>query len=112
MYLHESEVRSLVLCLHERFPGGHLVFDAFSRLTASRIQAHPSMQKTGASVHWGIDDDKEIETWAEGIRLVEEWFFSQSPDIAHLGWFYRVVFRMTSGISAAQKAHRLLYYTL
>ncbi len=112
MYLHESEVRNLILCLHERFPGCHLVFDAFSTLTARRIQAHPSIQKTGASVHWGIDNAKEIETWAQGIQLQEEWFFSQSPDIAHLSWFYRLMFRLASGIPAAQKAQRLLYYTL
>lgn len=49
---------------------------------------------------------------AKGIRLKEEWFFSQSPDIPKLGWFYRFMFRLTSGIPAAQKAQRLLYYTL
>ncbi len=112
MYLHDSEVQSLIDCLHERFPGCHLVFDAFSKLTASRIQAHPSIQMTGATVHWGIDDPREIETWAQGIRLQEEWFFSQSADIPNMGWFYRIVFRLTSGIQAVQKAQRLLYYVL
>ncbi len=112
MYLRESDVRALILCLHERFPGCHLTFDAFSKLTADRIQAHPSIQKTGATVHWGIDDPREIETWAQGIRLKEEWFFSQSPDIAKLSLFYRLMFRLTSGIPVAQKAQRLLYYTL
>ncbi len=112
MYLHESEVRELIVCLHERFPGCHLAFDAFSKLTASRIQAHPSIQTTGAAVHWGIDDPHEIETWAQGIWLEQEWFFSQSADIPKLGRFYRVMFRLTGGIPAAQKAQRLLYYTL
>ena len=76
--------------LHEKFPGCHLVFDAFSRLTADRIKAHPSLQKTGASVYWGIDDPHEIERWGQGIHLKEEWFFSQSPDLDRLGWFYRL----------------------
>ncbi len=112
MYLHESEVRALICCLRERFPGCHLACDAFSKLTADRIQAHPSIQKTGASIHWGIDDARQIETWAEGIHLKEEWYFSQSSDIARLSWFCRLMFRLTSGIPAAQKAQRLLYYTL
>jgi O-methyltransferase involved in polyketide biosynthesis len=112
MYLHESDVQALVRCLHTRFPGSHLVFDAFSLMTTRRIQKHPSLQKTGASIHWGIDDPCEIETWAEGIRLKEEWFFSQSPDIPRLSWFYRLMFRLTSKIAAAQKAQRLLYYIL
>ena len=112
MYLHESSVRDLILCLHQKFPGSSLVFDAFSKLTAERIKAHPSLQKTGASVHWGIDDPHEIEQWEEGIRLREEWFFSQSPDLDRLGWFYRWMFRLASSIQAAQRAQRLLYYTL
>ncbi|MGE5224366.1 MAG: class I SAM-dependent methyltransferase, partial [Omnitrophica WOR_2 bacterium] len=116
MYLPESEVRGLVLCLHQKFPGCSLVFDAFSKLTASRVQAHPSLQKTRATVQWGIDDPHEIESWAAGeqpgIRWKEEWFFSQSPDIEKLGWFYRFMFRLTGSIKAAQQAHRLLYYVL
>ena len=116
MYLHESDVRALILCLHQKFPGCRLVFDAFSKLTADRIKAHPSLQKTGASVHWGIDDPHEIERWAEGeepgIRLKEEWFFNQSPDLDRLGWFYRWMFRLAGFIPAARRAHRLLYYML
>ena len=116
MYLHESEVKALVLCLHRKYPGCSLVFDAFSKMTADRIRAHPSLQKTGASVHWGIDDPHEIENWAEGdrrgIHLKEEWFFSQSPDLDRLGWFYRWMFHLTGSILAIQRAQRLLYYTL
>jgi len=112
MYLHESEVRALLLCLRQSFPGCHIVFDAFSRLTASRVQSHPSLQKTGAAINWGIDDPHEIEGWADGICLKQEWFFSQSPDIARLDWFYRLMFRLTASISAAQRAQRLLYFTL
>jgi O-methyltransferase involved in polyketide biosynthesis len=112
MYLRDSQVRELLLSLHERFPGSSLAFDAFSKLTVDRIKAHPSLQKTGATIHWGIDDPREIEGWAQGIHLVEEWFFSQSPDIPRLSWYYRLMFGLTASIRAAQRAHRLLYYTL
>ena len=112
MYLHESDVRALILSLHDRFPGCELVFDAFSKYTVDRIKAHPSIQKTGATVRWGIDDPHEMEGWAEGIRLKEEWFFGQSPDIERLGWFYRMMFRLTSTIQAVRRAQRLLYFTL
>lgn len=112
MYLHESQVRSLIVHLHHRFPGCELVFDAFSQLTAERVQAHPSLHHTGATVHWGIDNPHTIEQWAEGIHLREEWFFSRSPEIAKLGWFYRWMFRLTGPIMAVQRAQRLLYYTL
>jgi O-methyltransferase involved in polyketide biosynthesis len=116
MYLREDEVRDLILCLHQRFPGCHLVFDAFSNMTVQRVGAHPSLKKTGATVQWGIDDPQEIEGWVgdsdQGIRLREEWFFSQSPEIERLSGFYRFMFRLTAAFPAVQRAQRLLYYTL
>lgn len=112
MYLHESDVKALVLRLQQKFPDCDLVFDAFSKMTVDRIQAHPSLQKTGATIHWGIDDPHQIEQWAPGIQFREEWFFSREPDIDKLTWFYRFMFRLTSSIEVANRAHRLLYYVL
>jgi O-methyltransferase involved in polyketide biosynthesis len=116
MYLQEAEVRDLILCLHSNFPGCHLVFDAFSKMTAVRVGSHPSLQKTGATVQWGIDDPHEIESWAESsdhsIHLKEEWFFSKSPEIRQLNGFYRFMFRLTAAFPSVQRAQRLLYYIL
>jgi O-methyltransferase involved in polyketide biosynthesis len=108
----ESDVKALVLALRQKFPSCEFVFDAFSKLTADRVKAHPSLQKTGAAIHWGIDDPHEIEQWAPGIHLKEEWFFSQEPDIDRLSWLYRSMLRISGSIKAANRAHRLLYYAL
>ena len=112
MYLAPEDVRALVIRLHDQFPGARLAFDAFSQMTADRVGAHPSLNKTGAAVRWGIDDPHDIEGWASGIRLREEWFFSQSADISHLGGFYRFMFALTAHIAVAQKAHRILDFDL
>ena len=112
MYLEEQQVRELVLRLRDAFPGCRLVCDAFSTMTAKRATGHPSLKRTGASIGWGIDDPHDMETWAESIRLIEEWFFTQSPDIAHLDAGYRFIYRLVSHIQTVQRAHRLLYYAL
>ena len=112
MYLKEAEVKALVLKLKEAFPGCDLVLDAYSVLTANRAKNHPSLKKTGAVIHWGIDDPTEVEHWAEGIRLKEEWYFSQAEDIEKLGSGFRVAFKITGLFPAANKAHRILYYNL
>jgi O-methyltransferase involved in polyketide biosynthesis len=112
MYLKEEEVKTLILKLKEVFPGCELAFDAYSVLTASRVKAHPSLKKTGAVIHWGIDDPKAIEKWADGIRLKEEWYFAQSDDINELGSVYRLLFKIAGLFAAANKAHRILYYRL
>ena len=112
MYLTEEEARSLILKLKEKFPGSEFVFDAYSTLTARSVKGHPSLRKTGAVIHWGIDDAKAIEKWGDGIRLKEEWYFTQSEAIETLAFGYRLIFKLSGLFLAARKAHRILYYTL
>jgi O-methyltransferase involved in polyketide biosynthesis len=112
MYLTEDEVKALILKLKEAFPRCELVFDAYSVFTAKHARSHPSIKKTGASIQWGLDDATSIEQWAEGIRLKEEWYFTQAESINTLGFGYRLLFMIASLFTAAQKAHRILYYSL
>jgi O-methyltransferase involved in polyketide biosynthesis len=112
MYLKEEEVKLLIIRLKESFPGCGLVFDAYSVLTAKQVKKHPSVKRTGAVVQWGIDDPKDIEKWAKGINLKEEWYFTQSEDIAKLGLGYRLLFGIAGLFSAANRAHRVLCYKL
>jgi UDP-N-acetylmuramyl tripeptide synthase len=69
------------------------------------------LKETGAVIHWGIDDPKAIEQWADGIRLKEEWFFTQSEIVDKLGG-YRVSFKIAGLFAVANRAHRILYYSL
>ena len=112
MYLTEEEVRSLILKLKESYPGCEFVFDAYSTLAARSVKGHPSIKRTGAVIHWGIDDPQAIEKWGDGIRLREEWYFTQSEAIETLAFGYRLMFRLSGLFLAARKAHRILYYTL
>ncbi len=108
MYLHDAEVRQLFEALQVRFPGSEICFDAFSRLTARSINRHPSIKKTGAHIHWGIDDPSEIEGWGSGMKVLDEWAFTDSEDIASLSLGYRMMFRASALSSAARKAQRIL----
>jgi O-methyltransferase involved in polyketide biosynthesis len=110
MYLHEAEVRALLQALRARFAAGELAFDAFSAATLQRIRRHPSLQQTGAQLHWGLDDPREVEGWLPGARLLEEWSFTQSPAIAKLAPGYRLAFRLAHRFPVARRAHRILRY--
>lgn len=112
MYLSGEEVRGLILELSRAFPGCHLVFDAFSRLTAKKVKDHPSIRTTGARVQWGIDDAHEIEYWGDSIRLKEERYFQRFSGMERLSPGYRVAFRLTGLVPAARRAHRILLYVL
>ncbi len=112
MYLGEEEVRRLLLQMRERFPGCRLIADVFSRQTARSATRHPSLRKTGASIGWGIDDPRELESWAPDIRLLEEWYFTQDLDLNRLSLGYRLAYKLAGAFSFVQRAHRIVYYQL
>jgi len=112
MYLQEDKVKTLIQALQARFGACQLAFDAYSQMTAKRAHNHPSLKKTGAVIQWGIDDAQEIEEWAAGIRLQEEWAFVQSEGIATLPLHHRLIFRLAGLFSVVRRAHRILYYTI
>jgi O-methyltransferase involved in polyketide biosynthesis len=112
MYLDEADVKRLLLRLREVFPGCQLIADVFSRMTARSAAKHPSLKQTGASIGWGIDDPHEVEGWAPGIRLLEEWYFTQDPDLNRLHPGYRLAYRLAGTFGTVRRAHRIVYYQL
>jgi len=112
MYLNETDVRELVLRLKEVFPGSQLTSDVFSRMTARAASRHPSLKRTGATIGFGIDDAREIEGWAPGIRLLEEWFFSQDPDLRKLSPGYRLAYKLAGASKTVRMAHQVVSYQL
>jgi O-methyltransferase involved in polyketide biosynthesis len=112
MYLHEQNIIELFQALEHRFTHIEIAFDAFSEFTVKNISKHPSIQKTGASIRWGIDNPMDIEKWDNDYTLMEEWYFTQSPLIDKFGLFYRLMFNLTSHIDVANKAQRILHFRL
>jgi O-methyltransferase involved in polyketide biosynthesis len=86
MHLKETQVKSLVLMLRDHFPGAELVFDTYSpiHVCVSNLQT----ARFGFRTHWGIWHGQELERWAEGIRLLDEWGFLDEPEprLAHIRW--------------------------
>ncbi|MBI9045850.1 MAG: class I SAM-dependent methyltransferase [Anaerolineaceae bacterium] len=111
MYLKEEEVKSLLKKLSEHFKQFNIIFDAFSELTARKVKDHPSIQQTGATIHWGIDDPWQMENWIEGLQFTDQWFFKDCIDIRKLSFTYRLIFKISGWFKIARNAHRVLYFT-
>lgn len=81
MFFDSEQVRRLVCTLRHRFPGAELVFDAFTPFMV-RINPwlHPLLRKINVTMHWGLKDNRELETWATGIQLLSEWFYFDQPE--------------------------------
>jgi O-methyltransferase involved in polyketide biosynthesis len=112
MYIDEPDVRRLVLGLRDLFPGCQLLADVFSKLTARSAANHPSLKSTGATLGWGIDDPEDLKTWSPGIQLIEEWYFSDDPDLVKLNAFYRFAYHLAGAFMLVKRAHRIVHYQL
>ena len=76
VYLEEADVKRLVQTLAERFPGAELVCDAYSPVV---VRFHPRPPAV-ALPRWGLKDDRDVEAWAPGIRLLSQWNYFDQPE--------------------------------
>ena len=90
MYFKEAQVKALVLRLRDCFPGAELVFDAFSPflVRANNLRLRLSRAKIGARYQWGLKRGQDLESWGDGICLLEAWFPFDRPEprLAHVQW--------------------------
>jgi len=80
MYLEEAHVKELVLTLRDRFPGAELVFDAYSPTHVRVHNLQTSTSKIHLRVHWGIWHGQKLESWGDGIHLLDEWGWLDPPE--------------------------------
>jgi O-methyltransferase involved in polyketide biosynthesis len=92
MYFEEAQVKSLVLMLRDHFPGAELVIDAFSPFLIRANNLRLSITKFGARYHWGIWRGQEIESWGDGIHLLDEWGYFDRPEprLDHIRWMQHI----------------------
>ncbi len=88
MFFDEAQVKELVLTLKDRFSGSELVFDAFSPFYIWGNNRRVARTKIGALAHWALKQGKELESWADGITLLSEWYpyLCREPRLAHIRW--------------------------
>jgi len=94
MYFEEAEAKELVLSLQEHFPGAELVFDAVSPYIVWTSNLRFARTKIGARYHFGLKHGKDLEKWADGVRLLDEWFLLDhfEPRLAKFQWMRRFPF--------------------
>jgi O-methyltransferase involved in polyketide biosynthesis len=113
MYFEKEQVKAFVLMLRDHFPGAELVFDAFSPLLirANNLRFKISPAKISARYHWGLKHGTDLESWRDGICLLDEWFPFDRPEprLAHIQWIRHIpilarvmgIFHYRLGSSAA-----------
>jgi len=92
MYFEEAQVKALVLMLREHFPGAELVCDAFAPFIVWANNLRIARTKIGARYYWGLKRSKDLESWCDGIRLLDEWYWGDRPEprLAKFRWMHHI----------------------
>lgn len=82
MYFEEEQVKALVISLRDRFPGAELVCDVFSPyiVWANNLRFKLFKTKLSARYHWGLRNGKDVESWGDEIRLLDQWGIFDQPE--------------------------------
>ncbi len=93
-YFEEAQVKSLVLKLRDRFPGADLVCDAMTPFMVWANNLQLAVMPLGARLHWGLKHARDLESWGEGICLLDEWTYFDRPEprLGAIRWMARVPF--------------------
>ncbi len=79
-YLLEAQVRMLMCALAERFPHSELIFDGMSPLFVWLHNQQALLKRLDLRVEWGVRNPRDLEKWANSIRLVSTWTYFDEPE--------------------------------
>lgn len=112
MYLKEDEIKTLLDSLKKRIGSYTLIFDAYSAYTAKKVKNHPSIKRTGALIHWGIDDPNELNDWDPDIRFIRDIVFTSNEEIEKMNSTTKLIYKLANLFPIARNAQRILIYKI
>ena len=111
MYLAADDGVRLLRRVTEHFPSGEVQFDAFNRLNvALSNRFNPIVVRSGAQLSWSIDDPRELEGDVPGLEFVEEWSFTDAPELARYSLPTRALLKVIGSFTTTRRLGRLLRY--
>ncbi|MGH3933193.1 MAG: class I SAM-dependent methyltransferase [Pseudonocardiaceae bacterium] len=110
-YLATDDVYRLLARLTGHFHSGEMVFDAYSRLGIRLARNHLSLQKTGATLRWGLNNPRQLERRVPHMSFTTAWYPTASPDLATIADSrYRMLCRVVNAVPPLRNLTRLLRY--
>ena len=114
MYLHEEEVKSLILKLQQKFPGCELVCEVENTFVINTLKKERWRKKfqrdhhlgPDAILYFGIQNGADLESWGQGIKFLDEWTVFDDHE-KKLGWM-----NLFSFSKRLRKAQWIVHYRL
>lgn len=110
-YLTPDGGPALLRRLVERFPGGEMCFDVYSRSGLKLQMLNPVLRRSGAKLSWGVEDPAELERL--GLTLVEcldAGYFADHEAVARLPRASQLALRAAARVPVLRKMGRMLRF--
>lgn len=85
MYFNQAQNQQVLTALAERFSGAELHFDMLNAWMSTKSALHDTVSKTKATFKFGLDDEKDIETWHPKLKHVQTYLFNQFKGWRRMG---------------------------
>ncbi|PID83531.1 methyltransferase [Candidatus Campbellbacteria bacterium] len=108
MYFNKEDVKSVFQNLASRFSNSEILFDMMNVWMSKNSDKHDVVKLTDARFVYGTDDDKQMEKWADNLKLISVKLFKDFPEWKRLGW-RRFIMKL---IPQFKKSLRLLHYKI
>lgn len=110
MYLRKEDGRRLIERITDRFPSGQLLFDCYGTIGIRMQKLVPAIRNAGATLHWGVDDPREPESWHDGLVLQDALRSVDMPGLDLLPPAGRLQMRVLALLPRLRDVGRILRY--
>ncbi|MFB9905739.1 class I SAM-dependent methyltransferase [Allokutzneria oryzae] len=110
MYLREEDGKRLIRRITGRFSGGELLFDCYGSLGVKMQKLVPAVRNANATLHWGIDDPREIEGLHQGLRCVDALRSVDMPGLEKLPTAGRVGMKVLAWIPGMRDIGKIMRF--
>ncbi|GAA1326529.1 class I SAM-dependent methyltransferase [Pseudonocardia xinjiangensis] len=110
MYLRKQDGRRLVERITGRFPTGQLLFDCYGSLGIRLQRFVPAVRNSGATLHWAIDDPRELESWHDGLECLDALRSVDMPGVEELPRSGRASMWVLARLPGFRDVGRILRY--
>jgi O-methyltransferase involved in polyketide biosynthesis len=110
MYLTKTQGHSLIQRITAYFPSGHLLFDVYGTLGIKLQKLVPAVRNARATLLWGVDDPREIETLHPSLECLDALRSVDLPGLDKLPLSGRINVAVVARIPKLRDAGRILRF--
>ncbi|WP_163510059.1 class I SAM-dependent methyltransferase [Fodinicola acaciae] len=109
MYLTEADGKRLIQRITDRFSSGQLLFDCYGTVGIKLQKMVPAVRRSGATLHWGIDDPYALESLHPGMTCLDA-IPSMKAGIDRMPALARMQLGLLGAIPALRKTGQIMRF--